>query len=261
MPTRSSALRSVFRINALFIYFFLYAPILVLLIFSFNDSRYTVSWQGFSLRWYGALFQNSILWERCLNSLIIGLVATLIATVLGTSAALLLERHRFPGRGAYMAAVYLPIIMPDIILAISLSLFYGLVHLPRGFATIIIGHVVLTLPFVTIVVRARLRGFDRQLEEAAADLGANEWATFRRVTLPLIAPGILGGALLAFTLSLDDFVLTFFTKGVGVDTLPVLIYSMQRKFGVTPEVNAISSLLLLNSTLFVLLSLRLQKHR
>lgn len=260
MSTSAKATRSLFRFNALFVYFFLYSPILILILFSFNNSRYTVAWQGFSFQWYGQLFHNSELWGKCLNSLIIGLVSTFLATVLGTSAALLMERYRFPGRSLYTAMLYLPIIVPDIILAISLSLFYGLIHLPRGFVTIIVGHVVLTIPFVTIVVRARLRGFDRRLEEAAADLGANEWETFRHITLPLIFPGILGGALLAFTLSLDDFVLTFFTKGVGVDTLPIQIYSMHRKFGMTPEINAISSLLLVNSVLFVLLSLRLQRR-
>ena len=250
-------MRMIYRINALLIYLFLYSPILILILFSFNNSQYTVAWQGFSIRWYNQLFHNPIIWEKCLNSLVIAVVTTMISTIIGTSAALALERYQFVGRSLYAAVLYLPIIVPDIVLAIALTLFYGLTHIPHGFATIIHGHVVLTIPFVAIVVRARLRGFDRSLEEAAADLGANEWATFRHVTLPLISPGILGGALLAFSLSIDDFIITFFTKGVGVDTLPIQIYSMQRKFGVTPEINAVSSLLLFNSIIFVLLSLTL----
>ena len=254
-------MRIIYRLNAFFIYLFLYAPILILILFSFNNSQYTVAWEGFSLQWYDQLFHNPAIWEKCLNSLVVALATTVISTILGTTAVLALERYKFVGQSLYAAVLYLPIIVPDIVLAIALSLFYGLTHIPRGFATIIFGHVVLTIPFVAIVVRARLRGFDRNLEEASADLGANEWATLRYVTLPLIAPGILGGALLAFSLSIDDFIITFFTKGIGVDTLPIQIYSMQKKFGVTPEINAVSSLLLFNSILFVLLSLTLQRRK
>ena len=254
-------MRMIYRLNALFIYLFLYAPIIILILFSFNNSQYTVAWEGFSLGWYNQLFHNPTIWGKCLNSLVIAVVTTVISTIIGTSAALVLERYQFVGRSLYAAVLYLPIIVPDIVLAIALSLFYGLTHIPRGFVTIILGHVVLTIPFVAIIVRTRLRGFDRSLEEAAADLGANEWATFFYVTLPLIIPGILGGALLAFSLSIDDFIITFFTKGVGVDTLPIQIYSMQKKFGVTPEINAVSSLLLFNSIMLVLLSLTLQRRK
>jgi spermidine/putrescine transport system permease protein len=237
------------------IFLFLYAPILTLIVFSFNASQQTAVWGGFTLSWYGKLFQNRDLWDACLTSIIVAGSSTIVAAIIGTMAALAIERYRFLLSLIFARVVYLPIIVPDIVMAIALLMFYNRVRLPLGIVSIIIAHVAFNISYVTIVVRARLRGFDQSLEESALDLGANRWRTFWQITLPLIAPGVIGGALLAFTLSIDDFVITFFTAGVGYTTLPVRVYSML-KFGITPEINAISTLLLFNSIILVLLSLK-----
>jgi spermidine/putrescine transport system permease protein len=239
-------------------YVFLYAPIVILVVFSFNTSRFVTSWGGFGFRWYGELFQNEAIATALKNSLIVALASTLISTVFGTMVALVMERHQFFGKLAFDALLYLPIIIPDIAMAVMLLLFFVMSSIQLSLATIIIAHVAFNISFVAIVVRARLVGFDRSLEEAAQDLGANELQTFWHVTLPLLLPGILAGALLAFTLSLDDFVITFFTAGVGSTTLPLRIYSMV-KLGITPEINAISTLMLLASMILVLASLLLQR--
>jgi spermidine/putrescine transport system permease protein len=239
-------------------YVFLYAPIVILVVFSFNTSRFVTSWGGFGFRWYGELFQNEAIATALKNSLIVALASTLISTVFGTMVALVMERHQFFGKLAFDALLYLPIIIPDIAMAVMLLLFFVMSSIRLSLVTIIIAHVAFNISFVAIVVRARLVGFDRSLEEAAQDLGANELQTFWHVTLPLLLPGILAGALLAFTLSLDDFVITFFTAGVGSTTLPLRIYSMV-KLGITPEINAISTLMLLASMILVLGSLLLQR--
>lgn len=239
-------------------YLFLYLPIVILVVFSFNVSRYAAAWRGFTLSWYASLFADEAIGAALRNSLIVAGASTLISTVFGTMVALAMERYRFWGKLAFDALLYLPIIIPDIAMAVMLLLFFVLSHTRLGLITIIISHVAFNISFVAVVVRARLAYFDVTLEEAAQDLYANEWQTFRRVTLPLIMPGILGGALLAFTLSIDDFVITFFTAGPGSTTLPLRIYSMV-KFGVTPEINALSSMMLLASTVLVFLSLMLQK--
>lgn len=244
--------------SGIFGYIFLYTPIIILVIFSFNSSRFVTTWDGFSFRWYGELFRNEAMVIALRNSLIVAVVATLISTVIGTMVALVMERHSFPGKLAFDALLYLPVIIPDIAMAVMLLLFFVLIQFRLSLITIIISHVAFMISFVAIVVRARLVGFDRSLEEAAQDLGANELQTFRYVTLPLLMPGILAGALLAFTLSLDDFVITFFTAGVGSTTLPLRIYSMV-KLGITPEINAVSTLLLAASMVLVLASLLLQR--
>ncbi len=244
--------------SGIFGYLFLYAPILILVIFSFNSSRFVTAWEGFSLRWYGELFRNEAMAAALRNSLIVAVASTLISTVFGTMVSLAMERHQFFGKLAFDALLYLPIIIPDIAMAVMLLLFFVMAQFKLSLITIIISHVAFNISFVAIVVRARLVGFDRSLEEAAQDLGANELQTFWHVTLPLLMPGILAGALLAFTLSLDDFVITFFTAGVGSTTLPLRIYSMV-KLGITPEINAISTLLLLVSMSLVLLSMFLQR--
>jgi len=238
-------------------YLFLYAPIVILVVFSFNASRFVTTWSGFSLRWYGALFTDQAMGLALRNSLIVAVSATIISTVFGTMVALAMERHKFPGKAAFDALLYLPIIIPDIAMAVMLLLFFVMTKTSLSLVTIIISHVAFNISFVAVVVRARLVGFDGSLEEAAQDLGANELKTFWYVTLPLLMPGILGGALLAFTLSLDDFVITFFTAGVGSTTLPLRIYSMV-KLGITPEINAISTLLLLASMGLVVISAALQ---
>jgi spermidine/putrescine transport system permease protein len=245
-------------LNALLMYVFLYTPILVLVVLSFNASRFVTNWTGFTFDWYVKLFQNEVIGLALRNSLIVAVSSTLISTVFGTMVALVMERYDFVGKLPFDALLYLPIIIPDISMAVMLLLFFVLVHIPLSLATIIISHVAFNISFVAVVVRARLADFDRSLEEAAMDLGANEWQTFWRVTLPLLMPGILGGALLAFTLSIDDFVITFFTAGIGSTTLPLRVYSMV-KLGVTPEINALSTMMLLGSMSLVMLSLIMQR--
>lgn len=265
--------------NPVFNYFFLWAPILLLVLFSFNDSRSVSVFQGFTLRWYqnifagavggDATFSTDLMLTSLRNSIFIGLAATTIATVLGTMVALSLVRGNFRGKGLIDSILYLPVVIPEITQAISLLTFFSLVFnfISRvsggalqpsfGFGTIIIGHVVFNISYVTIVVRARLADMNPRLEEAARDLGANEWRTFWRVTFPLILPGIISGALLAFTLSLDDFVVTFFVSGPGTTALPVFVYGLLR-LTVTPEINAISTLMLVVSTLLISISMLLQ---
>jgi spermidine/putrescine transport system permease protein len=244
--------------SGIFGFVFLYVPIIILIVFSFNASRFVTAWSGFSFRWYGELFKDEAMMLALRNSLIVGGVSTVLSTVFGTMVSLAMERHRFFGKVAFDALLYLPIIIPDIAMAVMLLLFFVMSRITLSLTTIIISHVAFNISFVAVVVRARLVGFDRSLEEAAQDLGANEIQTFRYVTLPLLMPAILGGALLAFTLSLDDFVITFFTAGVGSTTLPLRIYSMV-KLGITPEINAISSLMLLASMTLLMLSLILQR--
>jgi spermidine/putrescine transport system permease protein len=206
------------------------------------------------------LLQDRLLINSFRVSLWVAFWSTLISTVLGTLAAMALERYRrFRGKLTFDATLYLPVIIPDIVMALSTLLFFVLVAVPLSRYTILVAHIAFNISFVAVVVRARLAEMDRTLEEAAADLGASEWTTFRRVTLPLLTPAIVSAALLAFTLSLDDFVITFFVSGPGATTLPVRVYSMI-KFGVTPEVNAISSLMLLGSTVLVVISLLLQRR-
>lgn len=239
-------------------YLFLYAPILILIIFSFNASRLAFTWKGFTLDWYRVLFNNAAIGGALRNSLIVAVATTAISTVFGTMVAIAMERYEFRGKLPLDALLYLPIIIPDIAMAVMLLMFFVLVSVPLGLYSIIIAHVAFDISFVAVVVRARLAQFDLTVEEAAHDLYADNWQTFRRVTLPLLMPGILGGALLAFTLSLDDFVITFFTAGPGATTLPLRIYSMV-KLGVTPEINALSSLMIVASMLLVGVSLLLQR--
>ena len=243
---------------AIGVFLFLYLPIIVLVIYSFSGARNVGVWDGFSTRWYAELLNDRALIAAFRVSLWVAVWSTLVATVLGTLAALALERYRFFGRLTFDTALYLPIIIPDIVMALSTLLFFVTFAVPLSRYTILVTHIAFNISFVAVVVRARLAEMDSSLEEAAADLGANAWTTFRRVTMPILMPGIVSGALLAFTLSLDDFVITFFVAGPGSTTLPVRVYSMI-KFGVTPEVNAISTLMLVGSTVLVVISLLLQR--
>ena len=248
-------MKRILEANIIIVFLFLYIPIFVVIVFSFNRGDQISVWEGFSFAWYGKLFKNPNAWRACKNSLIIAGVATFISTVIGTAAALAIEKYRFRLRVGLIRVLFLPMIIPDIVLAIALLTFYRkVIGYPLGLSSVIIAHVVFNIAYVTIVVRARLQGYDANVEEAALDLGANEWQTFWRITFPLIAPGIIGGALLAFTLSIDDFVITFFTAGVGYTTLSVHIHS-SIKFGITPELNAISTMLLVNSIVLILLFL------
>ncbi len=261
---------AVLNLNVLLTFIFLYAPIIVMSIFSFNASRQMQVWMGFTLDWYARMIADERVRVAAQNSLVIALVSTLVATVIGTLTALALERTRFRVKRMYEAAMYLPIIVPEIVMAIALLVFFNLafswldqffgLRLNFGLGTITIAHIAFSFPFVAVVVRARLADFDRTLEQAAQDLGANEWQTFRHITLPLLMPGIIAGALLAFTLSIDDFVITFFTAGVGSTTLPLEIYGRVRR-GITPDVNALSTVMLLASIVLVLGSLVFQRRR
>jgi spermidine/putrescine transport system permease protein len=252
------AMRMLTTANGIFGYVFLYAPIIVLIVFSFNSSRFVATWGGFSFRWYTKLFQDAAMGVALRNSLIVAFVSTIISTLFGTMTALAMERYDFVGKLSLDALLYLPIIIPEISMAVMLLLFFVMTKITLGLVTIIIAHVAFNISFVTVVVRARLAGLDRRLEEAAQDLYANELKTFWYVTLPLMMPGIVAGALMAFTLSLDDFVITFFTAGPGSTTLPLRVYSMV-KLGVTPEINALSSLMILVSMALVMGSLFLQR--
>ncbi len=235
---------------------FLYAPIAILVLFSFNRASQTAVWEGLTLEWYRKLASNELILAAVRNSLIVGAAATAAATVIGTLAALALGRHEFRGNGLTRNLLYLPIIIPEIVVGAALVTFFGAVALRLSLTTVIFAHITFSVSYVAIVVRARLSGFDRSLEEAALDLGAPPVETFRRVTLPLIMPGIVAGALLAFTLSIDDYVITSFVAGVGSTTLPLQIYSML-KVGVTPEVNAVSTALLLVTIVIITIAQRL----
>jgi spermidine/putrescine transport system permease protein len=238
---------------------FLYAPIVVLMVFSFNASRLSAGWQGLTLQWYRLLLEDEALRLSVQKSLVVAVVSTVIATGLGVCAAVGLERHPFRGREVVEGAMLLPLVIPEIMMGVSLMLFFLLVKLPLSLITVTIGHAAFNVPIVLVIVRARLRKLDPSLEEAARDLGATPWRAFRRVTLPLLMPAIVGSVLLAFTISLDDFIVTFFTAGPGSTTLPLYVYSMV-KSGVTPAINALSAILVLVSMSLIGASLALQRR-
>jgi spermidine/putrescine transport system permease protein len=252
-------------LSALLLYFFIYAPIIVVIVYSFNAARFGAGWSGFTTKWYGALMENSIALSAAKNTLQLAVFSTAISTTLGTLLGYGLSRFEFPGKKIFARFLYIPVFIPDIILAVALLLFYSLARswlglFELGLATMVLAHVTFQIPFVAIVVRSRLVGLDPALEEAARDLGANEWQTFRHVTLPLILPGILAGGMLAFTLSLDDFVVSFFTSGPGSTTLPILIYSSVKR-GITPDINALSTLIVLASIVGTVVVTLLQRSR
>ncbi|HUW50290.1 MAG TPA: ABC transporter permease [Sulfuricella sp.] len=224
------------------VYAFLYLPLVIVVAYSFNDSRLNAEWVGFTLHWYRVLLDDEQMLRAAVNSLLIACTASGVATVLGTMAGIALHRYKMK---FLLFLVLTPVAMPEILLGVSLLLFFiQVLNLTLGLFSVMIAHITFCIGFVAIVVRVRLAGMDESIFEAARDLGATPWQTFRLVTLPLIMPGVIAGALMAFTLSIDDFVITFFTAGVGVATLPLQIYSMI-KIAVTPEVNAVSTLLML----------------
>jgi spermidine/putrescine transport system permease protein len=235
-------------------YVFLYTPILVLFGMSFNASGLPTVWGGFTTSWYGELFDSAEILAGARSTLLVAVGSTILATVLGTLLALGLERYN--RSRALDAAVMAPAIFPDIVLAFSLLAFYTLIGFTLGRVSVMLSHVIFNTAFVASIVRTRLHNFDRSVEEAALDLGASELRTFRRITLPIITPGIVAGALLAFTLSVDEFVIAFFTNGPANPTLPVVIYSMVR-FGVTPDVNALAVVLIAVSFTVILVAQRL----
>jgi spermidine/putrescine transport system permease protein len=253
MKTRNPAL----NIYAGLALVFLHAPLLILIAFSFNDSRFTV-WEGFSLRWYREAINNAQLAEGLLNSLIIAAVSAVLATVIGTLAAYGLWRRDSP---LLTGSLYLSLVTPEIVTGVSLlALFqwsFHFLHLHLGLYTVIIAHVAFSIAYVVIVISARLRGYDRTLEEAAMDLGATEWHAFSRVTLPMLAPAIAAAGLLALVVSFDDYVITSLVAGVDSETLPMVIYAMARR-GVSPVVNAVSALIIVVFGAIILVSERLQ---
>lgn len=255
MNRRESWLRSVAVFNLLF----LYLPILVLLIFSFNASRLAATWQGFSWHWYGQLIQNRALHAATWNSLVVAVVSTIVATVLGVPAAMGLERLARRSQQILGGMFLLPLVIPEVMMGVSFLLLFVMIGMPLGLTTVILGHAAFNLPLVIAIVRAKLRKLDPRLREAAADLGASPWEVFRLVTLPLLRPAILGAVLMAFTVSLDDFIVTFFVAGPGATTLPLKVYSMI-KSGVSPEINALSALMVLVSMGLVAFSLLLQRR-
>jgi spermidine/putrescine transport system permease protein len=241
------------------VYIFLYVPILVLIVLSSNKSGLPTAWTGFSTEWYGKLIANPKILSAAGNSLIVAVVSTIISTAIGTLLAMGLEEGKpNPWLDALVAA---PMIIPDIVLAIALLSFYTLLNMSLGLHSIVLSHAVFNIAFVAMVVRTRLKNFDRSIVEASIDLGASELTTFRRVTLPVIAPGVVAAALLSFTLSIDEFIIAYFTAGAGQGstTFPMQIYAMIR-FGVTPEINAIATIVIGFSFFLVLLSQRLNRE-
>jgi spermidine/putrescine transport system permease protein len=234
-------------------YAFLYVPLLIVIVYSFNDSRLNAEWVGFTFGWYDKLFHNQDMLLAAGNSLLIGLTASAVSTVLGTMAGLAMYRHR---NRLLSILVLAPIAIPEILMGVSLLIFFVLLNLTLGLVSVALAHIAFCIGFVAIVVRSRLAGMDESLTEAARDCGASPLNAFRYVTLPLIMPGVIAGALMAFTLSIDDFVITFFTAGAGTVTLPLQIYSMI-KIAVTPEVNAISTLLMLLTLALIVVASKL----
>lgn len=238
---------------ALSAYVFLYLPLTIVVIYSFNDSRLNAEWVGFTWRWYHELFHDEDMLIAAGNSLLIALTASLSATLLGTMAGLAVHRYNLKLLNFLVLA---PVAMPEILLGVSLLLFFiQVLNLTLGMLSIVLAHITFSIGFVAVIVRAQLTSIDESLFEAARDLGASPWKTFRYVTFPLILPAVIAGGLMAFTLSIDDFVVTFFTAGVGVQTLPLRVYSMI-KIAVTPEVNAVSTLLMLLTLGMVILASR-----
>lgn len=266
-------------LKAIFLLVFvaLYAPIATLVAFSFNDSRRNIVWQGFTLKYYAVAWNNASLVESFVNSLTIAVMCTVFATVIGSMVALLLWRFRFPGKSAYEGFVALPIVIPEICMGVALLVFFARTNQwmagfetgpiawwtslftvwPLKLSAITIAHIAFAFPFVAVVVRARMAGFNRELEEASKDLGATEWQTFWNVIFPFMKPGVIAGALLAFTLSLDDFVITFFTSGPDTVTFPVKVYSLVRR-GVSPDINAASTVLIVITVVATVLAMKLQ---
>ncbi|HEX5865750.1 MAG TPA: ABC transporter permease [Casimicrobiaceae bacterium] len=237
-------------IAALTAYAFLYVPLVIVVVYSFNDSRLNAEWVGFTLDWYDKLFHNREMLAAAGNSLLIALTASAVSTVLGTMAGVAMYRYR---TRLLQILVLAPIAIPEILMGVSLLIFFVLLNFTLGLISVALAHIAFCIGFVAIVVRARLAGMDETLTEAARDCGASPWNAFRYITLPLIMPGVIAGALMAFTLSIDDFVITFFTAGAGTVTLPLQIYSMI-KIAVTPEVNAVSSLLMLLTLALIIIA-------
>jgi spermidine/putrescine transport system permease protein len=238
-------------VSAVFLFGFLYIPIVVVMVYSFNAAKHGGAWAGFTTQWYAKLLNSPEKLAAAWNTFVLAVISTTVSTCLGTLLGYGLSRYRLPGKALFSWLMYVPVVIPDIVMAVAMLMFYtwvrdwlGLFQL--GLTTMILAHITFQIPFVAIVVRSRLAGMDPAIEEAAHDLGANARQKFWHVTLPLMLPGVLAGAALAFTLSIDDFVVSFFTTGPGATTLPILIYASVKR-GVTPDINALSTLIVLAS--------------
>lgn len=243
-----------FGVWTLAVFAYLYAPLVILIIFSFNANRTVTVWEGFTLDWYGEVFNNDGIRRAATTSLMVAVIATVVATTIATLAALTLVRGgKFRGKGLANATLMTPLMIPEIVTAVATLALFASLGVSLGVWKVVIAHCVFCIPFAFLPIQARLQSMDDTLEQAAHDLYANDWRTFRRITLPLLMPGILSGAILAFIISMDDFVITLFVAEAGTTTLPLYIYGLVR-VGVTPEVNAVSSLMLAVSILFVLTS-------
>ncbi|WP_429796048.1 ABC transporter permease [Brevibacillus laterosporus] len=246
------------RKNLLFAYSlaiigFLYLPIAVLILYSFNDSRINATWSGFTLKWYTSLFENDRVLDALTNSLIIAVVTTVVTTILAAFLSLALHRYKFRFKQAFNGLIYLPILIPDILMGLSLLVMFSQLYMPLGKLTIIIAHITFSLSFAVVIITARLAGMGQELEEAAQDLGASSFNTFRYITLPIISPGLIAAALMTFTMSLDDFVISFFVAGPDSTTLPLYIYGMVKR-GVSPELNALSTIMILVIVILIVLA-------
>lgn len=240
-------------IHSLLVMIFIYVPIAFIIAYSFNSSRLAADWSGFTFDWYISLFQNRQVMQALVNTLIVAVVATVFSTLLGTLAALTIRKAGRKMKTGMGGLLYLPIIIPDIIMGLSLLVLFTQFHIELGKLTIIIAHITFCISYVYVIVTTRLTGMGGQLEEAAQDLGADAWQTFRHVTLPQIMPGIISGALIAFTMSLDDFMVSFFVSGPNSTTLPIYIYG-QVKRGISPEINALCTILILVSVTLIFLA-------
>jgi spermidine/putrescine transport system permease protein len=240
-------------LSAALVYCFLYVPLVIVVLFSFNDSRLNAEWVGFTWKWYGKLLHNREMLAAAMNSLVIATVSAGAATLLGTLAGIAMHHYRLR---LLPLLVLAPIAMPEILMGVSLLVLFIMVNMTLGLVSVMLAHITFSIGFVALSVQARISSMDPALVEAARDLGASPWRCFREITLPLLMPGILAGGLMAFTLSIDDFVITFFTAGVGSSTLPLQIYSMV-KIAVTPEVNAVSTLLMLLTLVVITVASRL----
>ena len=242
---------------ACLVYLFLYLPIFVVIVFSFNTSEMNITFQGFTVEWYGRMLENRQLMQSFFNTVIVAFWSTIISVVIGTLCALGLYKFEFKLKNLISSSLYIPIVIPELVFAIALLIFFSSINVNMNMVTLIIAHVTFSMPFVVITVRARLAGFDKSIEEAARDLGANEFRTFFRVTLPMISPGVISGGMLALTMSLDDVVVSFFTAGPESQTLPLKILGMVRK-GVSPDVNALSTLMILGTIVILLTATLIQ---
>lgn len=236
-----------------FTYLLLYIPIIIVVIFSFNDSRVNVTWVGFTLKWYKVLLADQDMITAAINSLLIALIASIISVILGTLAGVALNKYKIP---ILSSLILIPVAAPELLVGVSLLLFYLLINFSLGLASIILSHIAFCISFVAVAVKTRLHGMDQSIMDAARDLGASPLKSFYLILIPSILPGIIAGGLMAFTLSIDDFVITFFTAGVGSTTLPLAIYAML-KMGVTPEINAISTIIIVMTLLLTTLSSKL----